>query len=72
VVVIPSRSSTESELYRLGEYEPEVATTISDALFEGDTAIDVGAHVGHHTVSMRRAVGESGDVIALEPDSGRM
>lgn len=34
---------------------------------EGSIAVDVGAHVGTHTTSMSRSVGEGGWVIAFEP-----
>jgi FkbM family methyltransferase len=37
------------------------------ALGAGDAALDVGAHKGSYTWWMRRAVGESGRVLALEP-----
>ena len=33
----------------------------------GDTAIDVGANIGCHTVAMSRFVGEAGRVVAFEP-----
>jgi FkbM family methyltransferase len=35
---------------------------------EGDTVIDVGAHVGRHTLIASRRVGSAGSVIAIEPD----
>jgi len=34
---------------------------------EGDTAVDLGAHIGIHSVALARAVGPSGRVIAVEP-----
>lgn len=54
-------------LYEYGEYEPEVTNAIKEHLSPGGTAIDIGAHIGHHTVSMRQAVGGYGRVIAFEP-----
>lgn len=54
-------------LYVRGEYEPETAQIIRDLLSEGDTAIDVGAHIGHHSLSMRQSVGDSGIVFPIEP-----
>jgi len=37
------------------------------ALRDGDVAIDIGAHVGRHTLPMARAVGVRGKVYAYEP-----
>jgi FkbM family methyltransferase len=54
-------------LYSTGEYEPNVKRVINNILVEGDTAIDVGAHIGHNTVTMRNAVGIDGKVLAFEP-----
>ena len=33
----------------------------------GDVVVDVGAHVGRHTIPMARAVGDGGEVVAFEP-----
>jgi FkbM family methyltransferase len=38
-------------------------------LSEGDVAIDIGAHTGDSTIPMALAVGKSGCVLALEPNS---
>jgi FkbM family methyltransferase len=38
-------------------------------LREGDVAIDIGAHTGDSTIPMALAVGKSGCVLALEPNS---
>ena len=51
------------------EYEPEVMSTVSRLLKPGDTAIDVGAHIGLYTLLMGKRVGETGKVYAFEPAS---
>lgn len=52
-----------------GEYEPHLATFIRRALKPGMVAIDVGANVGRHMLTMSRLVGDRGHVYAFEPNS---
>ena len=35
---------------------------------EGDTVVDVGAHIGHYTIIASKRVGPNGKVIAIEAD----
>ena len=35
---------------------------------EGDTVIDIGAHIGHYTIPSSKQVGNSGKVVAIEAD----
>jgi len=56
------------KLRRNGEYEPEIRAAIERFLEPGDRAIDAGAHVGHHGVTMRQCVGEGGEVLLFEPN----
>jgi FkbM family methyltransferase len=51
---------------RLEQYEPDVAQLIVERVKPGMVALDVGAHVGLHTLRLSRAVGASGRVIAIE------
>lgn len=51
-----------------GEYESQTSEKIKNHLDTGDFAIDVGAHIGHHTVTMRQSVGADGRVWAFEPN----
>ena len=53
-------------LFFLGEYEPGIVRVLGRLLGHRDNAIDVGAHIGVHTLSMARAT--RGSVIALEPN----
>lgn len=53
--------------YVFGTYEPEVAAAIQNSLSPGALAIDVGAHIGYHTLLMARLVGPGGRVFAFEP-----
>ncbi len=48
-------------------WESHIKRTIYKFARPGSTALDVGAHIGTHTMAMARAVGTSGKVIAFEP-----
>ncbi len=41
---------------------------MQSSLRNGDTAIDVGAHIGHYTKLMSGWVGKEGQIIAYEPN----
>jgi FkbM family methyltransferase len=51
----------------LPEYERMLETIYRAVLRPGDIAIDIGAHVGRHTLPMAQATGPKGKVIAFEP-----
>jgi len=48
-------------------YETSTSLLALGALRPGDTAIDIGAHVGYFSLLFRLAVGAAGSVIAFEP-----
>jgi len=52
-----------------GDYEPHLAAFIRRVLKPGMVAIDVGANVGRHMLTMARLVGDQGHVYAFEPNS---
>jgi FkbM family methyltransferase len=49
------------------EYEVDFSAALDRRVGPGMTVIDVGAHVGLHTLRLSRAVGEAGHVVAVEP-----
>ncbi len=49
------------------EWESELRELINAFAKKGTIALDVGAHIGIHSVSMSRAVGEDGAVYSFEP-----
>ncbi|HEY7171839.1 MAG TPA: FkbM family methyltransferase [Vicinamibacterales bacterium] len=55
-------------IHFFGAYEPEVRAEIRRRLRPGDTAIDVGANAGWHTLLMACRVGPGGRVVAIEPN----
>ncbi|HEY4043312.1 MAG TPA: FkbM family methyltransferase [Rhodopila sp.] len=53
-------------IYYFHIWEPQISTVIVRLLDPGDTVLDIGAHIGHHTLLAAQAVGESGQVYAFE------
>jgi FkbM family methyltransferase len=49
-------------------YDAMQAQLFAEALGEGDTALDVGAHAGQYALIMAARCGQSGHVAAFEPD----
>lgn len=52
-----------------GVYHPCMTKVVKDIVSEGTTCVDVGAHIGYFTLIMARLVGDSGRVIAFEPET---
>ncbi|MCP2259666.1 methyltransferase, FkbM family [Streptoalloteichus tenebrarius] len=50
-----------------GVWEPEVGALIDSLLEPDGVFVDVGAHVGYHTVRVLSRIGTSGAVVAVEP-----
>lgn len=48
-------------------WEDNFIPLLKQYITPGTTVIDIGAHIGTHTLSMSRLVGEKGRVIAFEP-----
>jgi FkbM family methyltransferase len=53
-----------------GRWEPAVVQAIRRHLAPGGTLVDVGAHIGYHSLKAAAAVGPAGHVIAIEPNPG--
>ena len=50
-----------------GSFETPESAIIDELLGAGGTFVDIGAHVGYHTIRALRRVGPHGAVIAVEP-----
>ncbi|MDZ4776369.1 MAG: FkbM family methyltransferase [Alphaproteobacteria bacterium] len=50
-----------------GAWEPALGALIAAHLKPGDRAVDIGANIGAHTLTMAKAVGAGGLVTAIEP-----
>lgn len=55
-------------LLRTGCFEPFQTELVVNEVRPGDTALDLGAHVGYYTLLLARLVGPKGKVAAFEPD----
>jgi len=65
------RDDFDRMTYFLGRYYDLNVQSLLDVLLgAGDTYIDVGANVGHHVLYAAARVGETGSVIAFEPQPG--
>lgn len=66
-VVLRPLDWVQSDILRDGQLEPLTSSLLASVLRTGDTYVDVGAHIGFHTLLARHAVGETGTLLALEP-----
>ena len=64
-IVVPDNVSTA--LYLNGCFEVDDSKALIESLNEGDTFIDIGAHIGYYSMLASSLVGDSGKVICFEP-----
>jgi FkbM family methyltransferase len=55
------------DLRAKGCLEPRTTALFDSILRPGDTFVDVGAHVGFHSLLARRLVGENGRIFSIDP-----
>lgn len=56
------------EIQMLVNYDKEKVKIFKEIVKEGDTVIDVGAHIGYYTMLAAKIVGKEGKVFAFEPE----
>jgi len=66
--VPPLDSEVGRHIYGAQCYEPNVTAAIQRQLAPGLTFIDVGANIGYYTLMAAHRVGETGTVVAFEPN----
>lgn len=64
---IDLRDRIQREMW-CGCYEPHITSCLAAILRPGDTFLDVGAHIGYHSVTAALLVGDGGCVYAFEAD----
>src|SRR5258708_18307678 len=57
----------QTDILSKGEFEPKTSALFHKLLKAGDTYVDVGAHVGYHSLLARQLIGPDGHVLAVEP-----
>ena len=62
------RFRLHAEHRRFGNHERETWQRFAAEIREGDVVADVGANIGAYALAAARRVGESGRVVAFEPD----
>jgi len=55
-------------ILRTGAWQTEIWDSISPTLSEGGVFLDVGAHIGYFSLKAARKVGQTGRVVAFEPN----
>lgn len=67
IEIEPSNGYLDAQIHAHGLYEPHIVEMMREHISPGDTCIDVGANIGHHTILMSHFVSDSGQVYAYEP-----
>ena len=65
---IDPNDALDQEFY-LGTFEPSMRELIAQVVQAGDTCLDIGAQKGYVSLTMGRAVGDSGKVFSFEADA---
>lgn len=66
IYLLPSDLDLTPGIIINGTHEPAVERVIVGSIRAGDTAVDIGANVGYHTLAIASAVGPNGQVHAFE------
>jgi FkbM family methyltransferase len=67
-IELRSDDTVSEQLYWFASFEPPETAFLARTLGPGMSALDVGAHIGAHTLVMAKRVGPRGKVFAFEPE----
>lgn len=67
VMAVDEADVIDFHIRHFGAWEPALGALIAKHLRPGDRAVDMGANIGAHTLTMANAVGPGGLVTAIEP-----
>lgn len=67
IEINPANGYLDAQIHARGLYEPHIIETMHTYIKTGDTCLDIGANIGHHTILMSHFAGSSGHVFAYEP-----
>jgi FkbM family methyltransferase len=67
LILDPKNGFLDEVIFTGISYEPHIVAEFVSNIKQGDTCLDIGANIGHHTMIMSKAAGELGKVIAFEP-----
>ena len=65
---VDSRSWIDWNLLFRGEYEPHITCLFRRLASVGGVAVDIGANIGTHTLTLAQILGPTGTVLAFEPN----
>ncbi len=65
---LDTRNWIDWNLLFRGDYEPQLTRLLSRLAIPGGVAVDIGANIGAHTLTLGRVVGQNGSVLAFEPN----
>lgn len=63
----PENGLLDKNIFLNGPYEGEILDQFMNVVKTGDTCLDIGANIGHHSIFLSKLVGKTGEVIAFEP-----
>lgn len=68
-MVLDSRNWIDWNLLFRGVFEPHVTRLLERLTCEGGVAVDIGANIGAHTLTLAKTLGVNGTVLAFEPNT---
>lgn len=67
LVIKPENGYLDKQVFAYHKYETHIVDEIMAGIKKGQSSIDIGANIGHHTLLMSQCVGNEGTVYAFEP-----